>query len=787
MADLPIPQTASETLQFLHRFAGDEVYVSARAISPDKKNTIKACFRITDSMQIDQFVAENSGTNNSFFKARLTKSPRKNSFKNEDAEIVTFAFADIDVAKPGCPATTEEALEFLRELPLPPSFLMASGSGGIHAGWLLKHPLHITDASSRSVAQKFLENVQRWVDHHGKTLRGYEEFDSMADLARIHRAPYSLNLKSGAGGLCKPILITDAAYAVDEFQSQFELLPETGPTRQVSTKTLCSSTLTKLLQTADAEWFQEKASKAGKPKANPAAIFKSCAFMRNAADKAATLPEPHWHHALNVISHAQDGPSIAHEMSRPHPRYDQSETDHKLHRFRDETGPTSCDVISNMFDGCKSCPFRDRISSPAELGNRTSDHADLLSQYIYIQSTRSFLNVTRPNDDGVDGRQFSDFYADRRLSHSADKALLTDPLFRKAEKRVYQPDRPNGLQTIGDEVVFNTYHAPKHSAGCSKLAEKFTTHIDYLIPNEAERDHLLNYLAHIVQKPWIKIPFAIALVGPQGTGKSYLFELMKKVIGDSNVNVCDGAYLNSNFNGHFAGSVLLGLEEVEIDGRAESYNRAKTLITNPTRQFERKFKNPEELPTPRAIILLMNDKYGLYLPDEGERRFSVLTTASQKQPPQYYKALFDFEPAYVAGVYDLLMNMDLSNFEPHAGPLATNAKNKMAQNSKSEVDLVVQNLMDARGPCFEHDIQKFSDIADAVNERLLIKSGSKPIKRALEAQGCVSDDRQCRLKSGERVRFWLIRNAEAYANLTPVELARAYENRMRATEIKIAS
>lgn len=81
------------------------------------------------------------------------------------------------------------------------------------------------------------------------------------------------------------------------------------------------------------------------------------------------LPEPTWFDCLGVLVHCKLGDSIAHKWSSGHPNYSFAETEGRLARKHQLTGPTKCEQFTSTNPkGCEGCPYKGLIGSPLELG-----------------------------------------------------------------------------------------------------------------------------------------------------------------------------------------------------------------------------------------------------------------------------------------------------------------------------------------------------------------------------------------------------------------------------------
>lgn len=100
------------------------------------------------------------------------------------------------------------------------------------------------------------------------------------------------------------------------------------------------------------------------PKTDNEEIFKSCGFLKWAKEKPNDLTEPQWYAALSITARLENGHEISHDISKGHRSYTLEETNDKIEQAIESSGPRTCSSISNIFNGCTSCPLREKVSSP---------------------------------------------------------------------------------------------------------------------------------------------------------------------------------------------------------------------------------------------------------------------------------------------------------------------------------------------------------------------------------------------------------------------------------------
>lgn len=809
-----LPKSAAETLRVIAPRA-DGFFTQAKVIV-DRKGRCKRTWAFAElhgQHGIDSWLANFDGTGSLMVNLGLSAVPVDRHFHKEDVTHLPAFFLDLDTGKPGCPDTADILVEFLQTaLPIPPTLINASGSGGVHVFYAFETPVPVVAGGDVEIIWKALEaHVKRLAaEKHGWT-----GFDSVTDLARTVRVPFSKNPKPGSGR-CLPLACTRRYYTLDEIVS---VIPEQDIEQVLNTMSRTRSKhrpagavagvhvdavesnlgadvnmmLDGFLEAAEEEWIKRINKKNAKDAdqdevvpANLRAVHQGCGFIRHCVTSASTLSEPQWHAAVGIWKQGLYGDDVARAASGPYPGNTAEETDAKLAAAK---APASCHHIVGLgFKGCEGCYFRDRIDSPIELGTRTADHVRLLENFIYVKSTDEIVEHRVVGRMAFDAPRFNRAHAELTLLGRPSQVFLGDTMATKVRARAYDPGQPPGPFVAEDgQLYLNFYEPPCHGGGDGR-PDKFFDHLHYLIPDAQERDVVTKWFASMVQHPERKLGYSVALIGGQGTGKSYLLEVMKRVLGPSNVNSAQGSNLFSQFKWHMAGKVLLGVEEVSIKGHGETYENMKALVTNETDKFEKKGKDPEMLDTPRGVLLLSNDPYALHLPSD-DRRFFVVDTAPAQHSggAAYYTELFDLSPAFVASVYDALKSIDLTGFNFHRPPFETSAKQRMISYSRADIDVIVGEwFQDEVGP-FAHDIATWDELVSFIRSKCPLEAGltNKRIRRALAAVGVTKDpqDRQPRTANG-RLRLWFVRNASAYCRLTPAELGDAYSQQTIKTDVQ---
>ena len=103
------------------------------------------------------------------------------------------------------------------------------------------------------------------------------------------------------------------------------------------------------------------------------AIADRCAQMRVMRDTKGRLPEPLWRANVINLSYCKDGNEIAHEWSKGDERYSAEQTQKKIDTAKEAIdAPITCQhfIDNDVEHRCQGCPFRDKITTPVQLGRR---------------------------------------------------------------------------------------------------------------------------------------------------------------------------------------------------------------------------------------------------------------------------------------------------------------------------------------------------------------------------------------------------------------------------------
>ena len=354
-----------------------------------------------------------------------------------------------------------------------------------------------------------------------------------------------------------------------------------------------------------------------------------------------------------------------------------------------------------------------RVGTPAEgRGGRRSAQS--------VMGLDDLVERFLPIDDGT-GKYVFDTWTNR-LAHKDQMLALLPADAKQADIKRHPVWMRRGafyLDEVGfdpscadPDVSLNTWQGwPMEpvEGSCECILEM----LEYLCSNEENATEvyhwLLCWMAYPLQHPGAKMSSAVIMHGPQGTGKSAVFQTLAQIYGDYST-VLDQRGLEDRFNSDWAESKLFILAE-EVVTRAEMWhikNELKELVTGQWIRVNPKHTAAYRQKNQINMVYLSNEGQPLPI-DNDDRRHLVVWTPPQLPESWYDKLWYEIENGGVAAFYHYLLHVDLSGWHPKKRPPMTRAKQELVQLSKPSEQRFVEDWMAGDlpvpfGPCTSADL-----------------------------------------------------------------------------------
>ena len=274
-----------------------------------------------------------------------------------------------------------------------------------------------------------------------------------------------------------------------------------------------------------------------------------------------------------------------------------------------------------------------------------------------------------------------------------------------------------------------------------ELVSLFLAHLEHLIEDAVERAIVLNWMAFMYQNPGRRVNWSLVLQGTQGSGKSYIGNVMTLLLG-SNVQSLDTGTISGRFTSWATGAILNIVEEIRISGtnRWGIMDKIKPYITNDQVICERKGRDVVTLPNFTSYLLLSNHKD--CIPIDGEDRrycviYSRLQTSDQlhdyfggvKGVATYFDTLFNKTRARPDALAHFFTHYVVCpSFDPFGRAPYTESKGQMVDLAVSESRDTLDELL-----CkYEGDLinDEFIDVTH-LNNLCLLNGDEVPKTRGL--------------------------------------------------------
>ncbi len=532
--------------------------------------------------------------------------------------------------------------------------------------------------------------------------------------------------------------------------------------------------------------------------------------------QGADQSEPLWRDCLGVVGHCVDGEITAHEWSRGHAGYDETATDKKL-AYRLKTAPTTCDQFRKTNpEGCIGCT--QTCKSPITLGWPVSEEFEVLDTETITPSSKPAVHAAQADPEsqarGAAIRSsailalnekfafieenasiyrlgHSDFIdpAKFKLQHDnilvpvgrghvgLGSAWLKSPSRRQHYSLVTRPgeDSVTVDNCLNEWTGFVIVPSPGDVKPFLRLLVR-------LMPNRAARRYAQRWMAHLIQRPGVKMFVSLAFWSHlQGVGKNLLFETLVSIIGPTHATVIGQAELTGAFNAWAKGRVLVVGDEVSGTDKRQEQDKLKGLITGSTVYVNEKYQPSRELINLLNFIFLSNHHDAFFLSDH-DRRFFVWEIEAGRLPELQAKAFVAWrDSGGLAALHDFLLRYPIGDFNPKAPAPMTVAKQQMAEDNRSDFEAWLTDLL-------------ASDVALALGRELATASelgrkyhidtdhkapSSKAIVGAAKRMGVyarpsqvrLAKDRKARVLALARIDFWKQQQESAWAEEMQKSLA----------------
>lgn len=219
--------------------------------------------------------------------------------------------------------------------------------------------------------------------------------------------------------------------------------------------------------------------------------------------------------------------------------------------------------------------------------------------------------------------------------------------------------------------------------------------LNYIFKEDNEARHWFEqWLAYPLQHPGTKL-FTSAVLWSvhQGTGKTLLGRTLMRIYGKNSVEIQD-ADLRKPFNSWAVDRQFVLGEEVVGDNKRGIADKFKSMITQEEIHIEEKYLPAYVVPDCINYLFTSNHPDAFFLEDT-DRRFFIHEIVGPPEERQQYEIYDAWYRSYGASaLFEHLLQLNLSGFNPRNPAPMTTAKRLMIEDNKSDLAAWVEFLRD---------------------------------------------------------------------------------------------
>lgn len=234
-------------------------------------------------------------------------------------------------------------------------------------------------------------------------------------------------------------------------------------------------------------------------------------------------------------------------------------------------------------------------------------------------------------------------------------------------------------------------------------ARVWLEHVERMMPDPVEREHVLDVMAFKLQHPNQKINHAVLHIGHPGSGKDTMWQPFLWGIGGEslgNVSIVRNEEIQSQWGYALESEVMVfeELRQAEAKDRRALENHLKPIIAAPPEflSINRKGLHPYQALNRIFVLAFSNERVPLSLAGD-DRRWFVTYSEAPRMTEAEGRAIWDwYKAGGLAVAAGWLYERDVSRFNPGAAPPLTEAKIIMIEQGRSTAESYLVEMIERR-------------------------------------------------------------------------------------------
>lgn len=353
-------------------------------------------------------------------------------------------------------------------------------------------------------------------------------------------------------------------------------------------------------------------------------------------------------------------------------------------------------------------------------------------------------------------------------------ALWVESPERKTVRcQTFAPGRA-GVCVSPDNVLAQNLWRPRAAAvpaDWREISAPFFEHVAYLVPEAAERERFLDWLAHIEQDPGTLPSTHYLLVAKQtGIGRNWLAYAMARVFaGHTALGFDLGEALRTGFNGALSQTLLAVVDELHEGGPGGSNKPAaeklKSMLTEATRRVNPKYGRQHVEFNCTRFLMFSNHEAALPLADN-DRRVVVIENPGMRRSGDYYARLYALldHPDLGAALAEAFRQRDIAAFNPGEVAPMSAAKARTIRAGRSEVEQAVRDVAGEWPSDCITSSRLHLEVSEALGGKVANTQGVCVAAGLMKYPGRVK-------VAGRASHVWALREQRAWASAAPADVA----------------
>lgn len=414
-----------------------------------------------------------------------------------------------------------------------------------------------------------------------------------------------------------------------------------------------------------------------------------------------------------------------------------------------------------------------------KLENAKTENPPWMLPFCFIGPQDRFRNTVTGSEYSVDafnhtfGRYMineAEPPADGRATVTPANYALNIAKLKVVEGCLYDPRQESGQEPYFEQRglwYVNTFLASSVPAptpiGATRAGNLIKTLLQVNLANDEYERIVLDWMAFCVQKPGVKIRWAILLQGGQGCGKGTLVDTLEAAIGRGNLKKISGNILTGTFDDWRQGAHVIYVDELFSAGanRHEVNNKLKDAITNDIVPVNQKFRDVVNIPNVSNYFLTTNKHDSLVLEDS-DRRYMVLKSKLQNKD----QIMAFTEEGVMARIHELVkespgsfrhffLHHEISkDFHPSGHAPETIYRRELVEQGKNVVQLAIEDMIDDPAhPLIAGDVVHYAYLERALSA--LTKNSHRPSHYLSNLGFRAYAEGQTLIVSGERTKVYI--------------------------------